>query len=377
MPDSLLPGPVGVSVLLVLSTVFHGLAVILTSFRLWFRYHIRRLWWDDFWAALSLCCDFVCMVVLWTLTAPTENPYISFESLPILAESRDAHVLSYWLNVIFYTCSIWFARLSIIFSVVRIVPPTRSIHLVAFSAGGIFVLMWAYILSAKSITCSMDKSWYNDVIIQCPIPKWVALSEVTTDAVSDVMLVALPLRLLWRVKLPSNQRIMILCVFSASILTSVLSAIHTAYIIPQSSFVGGVTAEFEGAVSLIVCNLLVIVTFIYRRFRGGRDLTQDIPPTSKLTRSSNRLTTIDLDFSGSSLSNSGIALTGTGFTGTGFTGTGFTGTGLSGTGYSGLAYSSVSDKETFGSIISTGGSVLPTVTVSTDPGSAPVVRTKQ
>lgn len=64
----------------VLSTVLHGLALILTSFRLWFRYHIRRLGWDDVWAALALVCDAVCMATAWTLTAPADDPYINFEA---------------------------------------------------------------------------------------------------------------------------------------------------------------------------------------------------------------------------------------------------------------------------------------------------------
>lgn len=65
----------------VLVTVFHALALILTSFRLWFRYHIRRLWWDDFWAALALLGDAVCMVTMWTVTAPLDNPYTNIEGL--------------------------------------------------------------------------------------------------------------------------------------------------------------------------------------------------------------------------------------------------------------------------------------------------------
>ena len=65
------------------------------------------------------------------------------------------------------------------------------------------------------------------------------------DTVSDAILVALPFRLLWRVKLPSNQRIMVLSVFSTSVLVSIISAVHTAYLIPLVTFVGGATAEME------------------------------------------------------------------------------------------------------------------------------------
>jgi hypothetical protein len=165
--------------------------------------------------------------------------------------------------MLFYTCTIWFARLSIVFSVTRIVPPARSVSVSALGAGGVLVCLWAYMLTSKSVVCAVDKSWYDAVVIICPMPSWVALSEVcstcvsttlksltcspcySADTLSDVILVVLPLRLLWRVKLPSNQRIMVFSVFSTSILVSVVSVVHTSYLIPSVTVIGVDTAQFE------------------------------------------------------------------------------------------------------------------------------------
>ncbi|EGO29462.1 hypothetical protein SERLADRAFT_365484 [Serpula lacrymans var. lacrymans S7.9] len=162
--------------------------------------------------------------------------------------------------------------------------------------------MWMGIVVAKIYVCARDTWWHNDIIIQCPLPIPVAIAELCTDMTADAILVALPLRLLWRVKLPQNQRIMILSIFSSSILTSVVSVVHTAFLIPTSSFIGGITADVEGAVSLIVCNLLVIVTYLYRLFRGGSDIDSGyIHGTNKdsnsmsLETTTDRLTTIDLE----------------------------------------------------------------------------------
>ncbi|KAI9567969.1 hypothetical protein HD554DRAFT_801322 [Boletus coccyginus] len=362
MSEGMTTSPETVSVFLI--------AFILTSFRLWFRYHIRRLWWDDFWAVITFICDAVCMATAWTLTAPLDNPYINIESLPTPALSRYAHVVSFWLSILFYTCSIWFARLSIAFSMVRIVPPARSVSMTVFGAGGVFACMWAYILACKSVVCAMDTSWYDTLPIGCPMPNWVALSEVLTDVLSDVILVALPFGLLWRVKLPSNQRIMILSVFSASILVSVVSVVHTVYLVRSVTFISGITAQMEAAISLIVCNLLVIVTFVYRVIRNGRDLTAGL--SGKNTGSSCRLTTVDLDLTGGSL----LSRTTTTGTRTGSYGTAFTGTEFTGTDVSSLKFANMTKETTFGSILSTGVSVLPIVTVSTD-GSPLPVTTKQ
>ncbi|KAI6143148.1 hypothetical protein EDD17DRAFT_210557 [Pisolithus thermaeus] len=280
-----------VSVCLILVTVFNGFAICLTAFRLGFRFYIRRLWWDDFWAALTSCCACVCIVATWTISSPLDDPYIPTSTLGVPPQSRTTHIISWWLAVLSYTCAIWFARLSILSSFIRIVPPSHS-HTAALAAAAVFVVMWLYVMLGKVIPCAVDRSWYSLTFIQCPIPEWVAISEVITDSLADLILVCLPLRLLWRLRVPSDQRTMILAVFSSSILTSIVSVIHTAYTIPPS-FIGGVTANVEAAVNLVVCNLLVLVTFIYRIRRSGRDMgTCDKDLTG-------RLTTVELGFSGS------------------------------------------------------------------------------
>ncbi|KAI6122067.1 hypothetical protein F5141DRAFT_555820 [Pisolithus sp. B1] len=280
-----------VSVCLILVTVFNAFAICLTAFRLGFRFYIRRLWWDDFWAALTSCCACVCIVTTWTVSSPLDDPYMPTSTLGVPPQSRTTHVISWWMTVLSYTCAIWFARLSILSSFIRIVPPSHS-HTAALAAAAVFVVMWLYVMLAKVIPCAMDRSWYSLTFIQCPIPEWVAISEVITDSLADLILVCLPLRLLWRLRVPSDQRAMILAVFSSSILTSIVSVIHTAYTIPPS-FIGGVTANIEAAVNLVVCNLLVLVTFIYRIRRNGRNMgTCDKDFTG-------RLTTIELGFSGS------------------------------------------------------------------------------
>ncbi|KAH7912883.1 hypothetical protein BJ138DRAFT_715638 [Hygrophoropsis aurantiaca] len=376
------PSPSGVTGLLILITVFHALAAISTTFRLWFRYHIQRIWWEDIFAAVALCFDIVCLTGMWTLTAPLSRTGPG-DGLDTAVMSRQSHVASYWLLIISYTCVLWCARISIMFSIIRIVPPrptqtntapaqsqlppkSRPLpppasapkllfslrqHLprlgmpslknairalttrtLAFLLALMFALMWTLALATKIYACASDTAWYNAMIIQCPIPAGVAVVEVCTDVVADLILVLLPLRLLWRVKLPANQRKLLLAIFSSSILISVVSAVHTAYIVPTSSFIGGITAEIEGALSLVVCNLLVIVTFVYRVRHHGADLSQSTSdePTSTVagltalsgsgygrstgtgmnmsvwsgrqTQTENRLTTVDLEYGGMSLS---------------------------------------------------------------------------
>lgn len=160
-----------------------------------------------------------------------------------------------------YTCTIWFARMSIVSSVFRIVPPCRSVMIASLS----FVIMWLYIMAAKTVPCAMDRSWYHKFPVGCPISKWVALSEVicrpaassnsypahfspVADTLSNFVLIFLPLRLLWHVGLPSKQRTIIFLVFSTNILTSIVSVVHTIFLF-HSPFISGITAEIEVLVS--------------------------------------------------------------------------------------------------------------------------------
>lgn len=101
--------------------------------------------------------------------------------------TRSAHVTSIWLAILSYTCTIWFTRISIVFSMVRIVPPTKRVSITAFGTGAMFLCLWAYVLTCKSVVCSADKSWYDATVIQCPIPRWVALSEVTSTFCLRIM----------------------------------------------------------------------------------------------------------------------------------------------------------------------------------------------
>ena len=67
------------------------------------------------------------------------------------------------------------------------------------------------------------------------------------DCISDAALVILPLKLLWRVKLPRRQRRMILCLFSSSAVISVFSLFHAS-----SQLVGVANVEYV-AFELEVC----------------------------------------------------------------------------------------------------------------------------
>lgn len=52
------------------STVVHALAILTTAFRLFYRWHLTRFSWEDWWAALALICDMACLASVWMQNAP-------------------------------------------------------------------------------------------------------------------------------------------------------------------------------------------------------------------------------------------------------------------------------------------------------------------
>lgn len=55
---------------------------------------------------------------------------------------------------------------------------------------------------------------------------WLTAVLVTADCVTVAVLIALPLCLLWRVKLPTGQRRMILCIFASSVILAFAAIFH-------------------------------------------------------------------------------------------------------------------------------------------------------
>ncbi|KAI9462962.1 hypothetical protein HD554DRAFT_2027383, partial [Boletus coccyginus] len=125
------------------------------------------------------------------------------------------------------------------------------------------------------------------------------------DFAGDVTLVFLSLKLLWGVKLPRRQRRLILSTFASSMVMSMTSLPHAIAQAFESHSLILITGDLEVShvilsqiiSSLIVCNLLVVVTYIYRVYLSSsesEDSSEDDDFTTPAPRSTQSLTTVDL-----------------------------------------------------------------------------------
>ncbi|KAG5651518.1 hypothetical protein H0H81_008355 [Sphagnurus paluster] len=92
------------------------------------------------------------------------------------------------------------------------------------------------------------------------------------DIYADSALIVAPLRLLWNLGVTRAQRNRLLMVFSSSIVTTVASLIHAYYVLRVGGLDEVFVAIIEICVSLMVCNLAVIVGIVARiiEARGGK-----------------------------------------------------------------------------------------------------------
>ncbi|KAG9309852.1 hypothetical protein JVU11DRAFT_10232 [Chiua virens] len=114
--------------------------------------------------------------------------------------------------------------------------------------------------------------------------------------------------MLWKVKLPQRKKRMILSIFASSVVLAFGALCHTVGQILHIHVVMTVGMHAMVALSIIVCNLLVIVTYTYRfLLRNAGKLAMSIESTEESSEgddfttrarpaaTDSSLTTVDLD----------------------------------------------------------------------------------
>ncbi|KAH7911403.1 hypothetical protein BJ138DRAFT_1006685 [Hygrophoropsis aurantiaca] len=265
-------------------TSIHVLTISMTTWRLWYRFTKRRCWWEDAWAAVALLADIVSLITIWFTTDP---PGMT----PFPNQSSEGRIVAYWLMIICFTICLWAARLSILFSIIRLATPGQRIRKIALWVAACFATMGLGLLVQKLYICGHDRSWYGDYApLDCKLGTSVGACQIATDFISDLALVCMTIKLLREVNLPKQQRILILSIFSTSIIISLLSVVHVVFIIDIDKYLQVITAQVEIALSLVICNLLVVVTYLYGVFRR-----EDLELDHRRRTRTILFTTVDLD----------------------------------------------------------------------------------
>ncbi|KAJ7900996.1 hypothetical protein B0H14DRAFT_3123600 [Mycena olivaceomarginata] len=219
-----------------------GIAMLTTLFRLTVRVRTRKCWLDDAWVIVALSSSIIMLVSMWLRTIPGQSKY--------------TFIVTYWAS-----------RMSVIFSIIRLIPHQFLLRKITTGVAAVFAVFWLGLMIQVAHVCGKDKSWYKMTKPQCRLDHGVAVLELSTDVFADLALAIIPIILIRNTMLPSSQRKMLVVIFTASLLTTLVSIVHAVFVLGPSGSLEGISAHAEAATALIVANVAVMVTSLYRLFR--------------------------------------------------------------------------------------------------------------
>ncbi|KAI0755398.1 hypothetical protein BC629DRAFT_1662758, partial [Irpex lacteus] len=236
----------------VTSSVCSFFAILATVSRLYLRR--EKFWWDD-------ACAFLSMVLLLVQIASSHDLIFRLTYLDVL--SRTGRIAAYYIMAIAFYLIIWTARLSILYSIIRIDPNPRM-RIVLHRVAVMFIVVMLVMCAQLFWVCEPLDTWKNTKSPQCPLTKQVAICQLVTDILADLLLILAPLRLLQQLSAQDGTRRRLMIIFSTSIVTTIVSLVHAALILTVGGIKVVIAAIIEDTFSLIVCNVPVVVTFLLR-----------------------------------------------------------------------------------------------------------------
>ncbi|KAF9563024.1 hypothetical protein CPC08DRAFT_346479 [Agrocybe pediades] len=258
-----------------------ALAISSTLLRLFHRWRIGKMWWDDWLAVFPLTIQCIFTVFMW-FARPGASPNAEF---PLSSGAYRVQALSI----------IWGSRMSLALSVARIFPPNHGSR--RFAVGLMVVSLSVYLCSLLVWTFSCRqpyRSWYNTPFSECMNSKLFVMTTAFAMGIAcDLILAVMPLVMLRKIRLRRIHRRLVLALLSSSLLTmlgmcGMLAAWFWQERLGEAYLqVFHLLGHGQAALSLLVCNLLVVAMLFYRLIRrGSNHQEEDCHKTSRPTPSS-------------------------------------------------------------------------------------------
>ncbi|KAK2465117.1 hypothetical protein APHAL10511_002925 [Amanita phalloides] len=205
----------------------------------------RRLWADDGWAFFSMLALIVQFVAVFM------HPRTSREG-----------VARYYLLATAFSAIIWSARLSLLFSLIRVDPYVKR-RSYLYGIAVIYIIFCILLIGQLLWTCQAELHWKTTAVPQCHLGLPVALFQLITDVLADGSLLVVPM-FQFRIIIDRSLRHRLMAIFSTCIITTVVSLVHTFYLLTSRGIKVEILGIVENCVSLIVCNIPVIATALLR-----------------------------------------------------------------------------------------------------------------
>lgn len=162
-------------------------------------------------------------------------------------------------------------RMSLIFSIIRITPSSTLLRHITLAAAALIFIFWATMIGLQTWWCMDHTILSGDVRPSCMLPRSILIFQVASkyfnecrsqvtnvpfmlvNCVADALSLIFSLKLLWRVKLPTRQRRMILYLFLTSRFLCLFSLAHSIAQLEASQSIQDILANLQVIVLSSTC----------------------------------------------------------------------------------------------------------------------------
>ncbi|KAK1226712.1 hypothetical protein PQX77_010303 [Marasmius sp. AFHP31] len=205
---------------------------------------------------------------------------------------HERKVVAYYLAASLFYSTLWLARLSMLFSIIRVHPEYGFEF--GFRLGtrtALYIISGAFIVTPMLLVCQLfwvcepgnaTTKWKEMDNPKCGLTKQVAILQVMADSVADLILVFLPIRLIQTISSHSLRR-RLAWIFSTAFVTTAVSIPHATFILVGMGVEEIITAYVEVCAGLIVCNIPVVISrLITNRAENMENSPTDCVPDSTM-----------------------------------------------------------------------------------------------
>ena len=212
------------------------------------------------------------------------------EFICLLSTEGEEVLISFWIYSLCLNSAIWCAsffsalhivsqgkiiravRESMLFSIARIVYGTQYLRRLSLGLSVLFFCMWAAVVGQKAWHYGHSVLTHPGGLVYAFMTRPMVVYELTSaafspslcmassahdprtgDCLSIMILIVLPLRILWSLKLPRRQKRMIIAIFTSSIIVASVSIFRTVCQINKYSTVMVTATDFEVRLTFFVC----------------------------------------------------------------------------------------------------------------------------
>ncbi|KAI5776296.1 hypothetical protein EDC01DRAFT_636934 [Geopyxis carbonaria] len=232
---------------------------------------VNNIGWDDCFAAIAV----IFAIPMAALNCIATVKYGMGMHLGDITQDNETMIEKYhWITLILYPFSLGFAKLSIIFFLLRLTPNPRFAK-VLYGCGAFVIALTLAVAFSVAFQCTPVAAFYDRTLMggsHCIDRASLYFSTSAFNILTDIALCLLPIPMLLKVQLPRRQRLILIFVFAIGGFVCIASVMRltTLYDLTRSRDPPWIMAKFsiwtacEAALAVICASIPTLKPLISR-----------------------------------------------------------------------------------------------------------------